>query len=321
MQARLASRTTSGIPAGPRLAQHARTQIRAAAISESIRSQDQRERAVHTLGKSYSDLVRGIRGDYHHAPDVIAYPRDEHDVENVLAWCAEQRAAAIPFGGGSSVVRGIEPDVGDAYIGTVSVDLRHLNRVLEVDGASRSALIEGGALGPYLEEQLKPHGLTLRHFPQSFEMSPLGGWIATRSGGHYATLFTHIDEFARACAPSRRAGCTRRVSCGGAGPDPPRLLIGSRGRSGSLPKPGCGCRTDLATARLRRSSSSASRMPATPRARSPRVACARQLPVARPPRALFSGAMTEHAVCCRHSVCRPRPRRLVCACRRAVFFV
>jgi alkyldihydroxyacetonephosphate synthase len=202
----------------------------------SLCSQEPRERAVHTLGKSYDDLVRGIRGDYQHAPDVVAYPASEQEVENVLAWCVEVRAAAIPFGGGSSVVRGIEPDVGDGYAGTVSVDLRHLNRVLEVDTASRTALVEGGVFGPDLEEQLKPRGLTLRHFPQSFEMSTLGGWIATRSGGHYATLFTHIDEFVegvRALTP-RGVYETRRLPGSGAGPDPARLLIGSEGTLGVI---------------------------------------------------------------------------------------
>jgi len=202
----------------------------------AVCSQDRRERAVHTLGKSYEDLVRGIRGDYVHAPDLVAFPRDERDVEDVLAWCADRRAAAIPFGGGSSVVRGIEPDVGDGYAGTVSIDLRHLNQVLEVDRASRSALIQAGVLGPDLEEQLKSHGLTLRHFPQSFEVSTLGGWIATRSGGHYATLFTHIDEFVegvRAVTP-RGTYETRRLPGSGAGPDPARLLIGSEGTLGVI---------------------------------------------------------------------------------------
>jgi len=203
---------------------------------EPLCSRAERERAVHTLGKSYEDLVRGIRGDYRHAPDVVAFPKGERDVENVLAWCAEVRAAAIPFGGGSSVVRGIEPDVGHGYAGTVSVDMRHLDRVVEVDSLSRTALIQGGVLGPYLEEQLKPHGLTLRHFPQSFEMSTLGGWIATRSGGHYATLFTHIDEFVegvRAITP-RGVYETRRLPGSGAGPDPARLLIGSEGTLGVI---------------------------------------------------------------------------------------
>ncbi len=203
---------------------------------ESVCSQDQRERAVHTLGKSYEDLVRGMRGDYSHAPDIVAYPRDEQDVKNVLAWCADQRAAAIPFGGGSSVVRGIEPDVGDGYAGTVSIDLEQLNQVLEIDRSSRSALIQAGVFGPHLEEQLKPHGLTLRHFPQSFEMSTLGGWIATRSGGHYATLFTHIDEFVqgvRAITP-RGTYETRRLPASGAGPDAARMLIGSEGTLGVI---------------------------------------------------------------------------------------
>src|SRR5438094_5282776 len=199
-------------------------------------TQDRRERAIHTLGKSYDDLVRGIRGDYRNAPDVVAYPTDEREVADIIGWCADNKAAAIPFGGGSSVVRGIEPDVGAEYAGTVSVDLRHLDRVLEVDRASRTALIQAGVFGPHLEEQLKPHGLTLRHFPQSFEMSTLGGWIATRSGGHYATLFTHIDDFVesvRAITPSGRYE-TRRLPGSGAGPDPARLLIGSEGTLGII---------------------------------------------------------------------------------------
>src|SRR5439155_11702872 len=96
---------------------------------------------------------------------------------------------------GTSVVGGVEADVGDRYPGAVSLDLSRLDRVLEVDRTSRAARIQAGVLGPALEDQLRPHGLTLRHFPQSFEFSSLGGWIATRSGGHYATLYTHIDEF------------------------------------------------------------------------------------------------------------------------------
>jgi alkyldihydroxyacetonephosphate synthase len=199
-------------------------------------SQEPRERAVHTLGKSYEDLVRGMRGDFRHAPDVVAYPRDEQDVERVLAWCSERRVAAIPFGGGSSVVRGIEPDVGDGYAGTLSLDMRHLDRVIEVERTSRTALIQAGVFGPALEDQLKPHGLTLRHFPQSYEQSTLGGWIATRSGGHYATLFTHIDDFVegvRAITP-RGLYETRRLPGSGAGPDPARLLLGSEGTLGVI---------------------------------------------------------------------------------------
>src|SRR4030088_848202 len=189
------------------------------------------DRAEHTLGKSFHDLVRGLRREYTHPPDFVAYPSSEEQVAEVLEWASDANVAAIPYGGGSSVAGGIEPDVGDGYAGAVSVDMRHMGRVLEVDRASRAALIEGGALGPQLEDQLRPHGLTLRHFPQSFEVSSLGGWIATRSGGHYATLHTHIDDFVegmRVLTP-RGALETRRLPGDGAGVSADRLLIGSEG--------------------------------------------------------------------------------------------
>ena len=155
---------------------------------ESLFSAEPYERAAHSYGKSFRDLVRAFRREYPHPPDLVAFPRDEADVVAILEWCTEEHVAAVPFGGGSSVAGGVEPDVGESYRGAVSIDLGRLDRVLEVDAASRSARIQAGTLGPSLEAQLKPHGLTLRHFPQSFEWSTLGGWIATRSGGHFATL-------------------------------------------------------------------------------------------------------------------------------------
>ncbi|MGH7718537.1 MAG: FAD-binding oxidoreductase, partial [Gemmatimonadaceae bacterium] len=156
--------------------------------------------------------------------------------EAVLEWCADAGAAAIPFGGGTSVVGGVEARVGDDFAGTVSVDLRRLDRVLEIDAESRAARIQAGALGPALEDQLRPHDLTVRHFPQSFEFSTLGGWIATRSGGHFATLYTHIDdlvESVRAITPSG-AWESRRLPGSGAGPSPDRMLIGSEGILGMI---------------------------------------------------------------------------------------
>jgi alkyldihydroxyacetonephosphate synthase len=194
------------------------------------------DRAAHTYGRSFRDLVRAFRRDYAHAPDLVAFPRDEGELVSVLEWCSAAGAAAIPFGGGSSVVGGVEPDVGEGYRGTVSVDLRHLQGVLEIDSASRAARIAGGTLGPVLEAQLKPHGLTLRHFPQSFEWSTLGGWIATRSGGHFATLHTHIDEFVEAIRVVTPRGLvqTRRLPASGAGPSAERLFCGSEGTLGVI---------------------------------------------------------------------------------------
>ena len=140
----------------------------------------------------------------------------------------------VPFGGGTSVVGGVEARVGDRPV--VSMDLRRLDRVLEVDGESLAARIQAGATGPRLEEQLREHGLTLRHFPQSFEYSTLGGWIATRAGGHFATLYTHIDdlvESVRAITP-RGTWESRRLPGSGAGPSPDRMLTGSEGILGAI---------------------------------------------------------------------------------------
>ncbi len=199
-------------------------------------SDDPYQRAGHTYGKAFRDVVRGLRRDFAAAPDRVAFPRDEAELVSILDWCADARAAAIPYGGGSSVVGGVEARLPAGYAGAVSLDLSKLDRVLEIDRTSRAARIQAGVFGPALEDQLRPHGLTLRHFPQSFEFSTLGGWIATRSGGHYATLYTHIEDFVeglRAVTPSGVIE-TRRLPGSGAGPSPDRLLAGSEGILGVI---------------------------------------------------------------------------------------
>src|SRR5205085_2153242 len=118
----------------------------------------------------------------------------------------------------------------------VTVDLKALDRVLEVDAVSLSARIQAGATGPGLEQQLSEHGLTLRHFPQSFQFSTLGGWIATRAGGHFATLYTHIDDLVESVRALTPAGEweSRRLPGSGAGVSPDRMLIGSEGTLGVI---------------------------------------------------------------------------------------
>src|SRR4051794_13070987 len=198
-----------------------------------ICSSDRYERVTHAYGKAYRDLVRAFRGRIDHPPDVVARPRDEADVERLLDWCADAGAAAIPFGGGTSVVGGVEPRGLDR---AVSIDMRGLDRVLEVDLESRAALIQAGATGPGLEDQLRGHGLTLRHFPQSFEYSTLGGWIVTRAGGHFATLMTHIDDLVESVRAITPSGVweSRRLPGSGAGPSPDRMLLGSEGILGVI---------------------------------------------------------------------------------------
>lgn len=197
-------------------------------------SDDKYERVSRALGKAYRDVVRGFRGEFENPPDLVARPRDESEIEAVLSWAEAEGAAVIPFGGGTSVVGGIEARLGERPV--VTLDLRRLDRVLEVDAVSLAARIQAGATGPRLEEQLREHGLTLRHFPQSFEYSTLGGWIATRAGGHFATLYTHIDdlvESVRAITP-RGTWESRRLPGSGAGPSPDRALIGSEGILGAI---------------------------------------------------------------------------------------
>ena len=194
------------------------------------------DRAGHTYGKAFRDVVRALRRDFRVAPDFVAFPRTEQELVRLLDWCQDERVAVIPYGGGSSVVGGVEARVTDAYRGAASIDLARLDRVLEIDRTSRAARIQAGVYGPALEDQLRPHGLTLRHFPQSFEFSSLGGWIATRSGGHYATLYTHIDDFVESLRVVTSAGVceTRRLPGSGAGPSPDRLFIGSEGVLGII---------------------------------------------------------------------------------------
>jgi alkyldihydroxyacetonephosphate synthase len=196
-----------------------------------IFSDDRYDRIAHSLGKAYRDIVRGFRGEFPNPPDLVAYPESAEDVDVVLNFCVDEKAAAIPYGGGTSVVGGVEPRGLDEYRGVVSVDMRRMDRVLEVDPVSMAARIQAGATGPRLEEQLREHGLTLRHFPQSFEYSTLGGWIATRAGGHFATLYTHIDDLVesiRAVTPNGDWE-SRRLPASGAGPSPDRMLLGSEG--------------------------------------------------------------------------------------------
>ena len=192
-------------------------------------------RAGHTYGKSFRDLVRGLERRWDRPPDVVVSPPDEAGVVAVLEWATEAGAVVVPYGGGSSVVGGVEAPLEDDRP-VISCDLGRLDRVLEIDRASRSARIQGGVFGPSLEDQLRPHGLTLRHYPQSFELSSLGGWLATRSGGHFATLHTHIDDFVESIRTVTPRGPIEslRLPGSGAGPSPDRLVLGSEGIFGII---------------------------------------------------------------------------------------
>src|SRR4051794_16414080 len=204
-----------------------------------ICSIDPEDRVTHSLGKAYRDVVRAFRGQIDEPVDVVARPHEENEVRQLLEWCAGAGAAAIPYGGGTSVVGGLEPRGLDA---AVSIDLGEFDRVLEVDRDSLGARVQAGVRGPHLAEQLREHGVTLRHYPQSWEFSTLGGWVATRAGGHYATGATHIDDFVESVRAITPGGvwASRRLPGSGAGPSPDRRHLRSAGRPGGFSRASMG---------------------------------------------------------------------------------
>lgn len=192
------------------------------------------DRVTHTYGGHSLELLRAIRGKFEEPPDAVAYPENEEQLERVLEWCSNADIVMIPYGGGTSVVWGL--NVPTSVERAVSIDLERMNSILEIDETSRAANFQSGIYGPDLEAQLKPRGLTLRHYPQSFPWSTVGGWVATRSGGHYATNHTHIDDFVESIRMLSPKGWyeSRRLPGSGAGPSPDRMIIGSEGTLGII---------------------------------------------------------------------------------------
>lgn len=200
-----------------------------------LASDEHVDRLSHSHGQAFRDVVRALHGEFDSVPDQIVRPTTEQDVVDVLSWAGEAGVAVIPFGGGSSVVGGIEPrDCSD--VGVVTLDMGVMNQVLELDEVSRSARVQAGTFGPQLEDQLRPTKYTLRHFPQSFEFSTVGGWLATRAGGHFATGYTHIDDLTQSLRVVSPAGVSesRRLPGSGAGPSPDRMFLGSEGILGVI---------------------------------------------------------------------------------------
>ena len=217
-----------------RLPAAARERLVAVVGAEKVR--DAREdRIGHAVGRSYPDLVRIRSGDASSAPDAVVLPDSAEQVAAVLAACAEHRVAVIPFGGGTSVVGGVEP-VRDGMDAAVSLDLGRLTSTVEVDRTSLTARLDAGLFGPEAERRLGAEGVTLGHFPQSFEYSTVGGWVATRSAGQASTGYGRIDELVeavRCVTPVGEIG-TRAVPASAAGPSIRELLVGSEGVLGVI---------------------------------------------------------------------------------------
>jgi len=202
-------------------------------VGEKRVSTESGDRAVHSLGKGYRDLVRMRRGEIANATDAVLYPETDSQVAALLEGAASAGVAVIPFGGGTSVVGGVEP-MGDRP--TVTLDLARMEGVLRIDDVSGLATVEAGIFGPALEARLNAAGFTLGHFPQSFEYSTVGGWIATRSAGQNSTRYGKIEdnvESVRLLFPGGEID-TPTVPAAAAGPDLNQVIAGSEGVLGVI---------------------------------------------------------------------------------------
>lgn len=208
--------------------------LRAAVGAEAVLTDDATRR-LRTRGKSTPDLLRARAGDLTDAPDAVVRPASHDDVAAVLAWAVAHHVAVVPFGGGTSVTGGLAAR-RDGYAGLVSLDLIRLDRLLAVDTVSMTAVLQPGMRGPDAEAALAEHGLTLGHFPQSFEFASIGGFAATRSSGQSSAGFGRFDEMVvglRAATPI--GGLVLGSSpANAAGPDLRQVMLGSEGTLGVI---------------------------------------------------------------------------------------
>ncbi len=194
------------------------------------------ERAFHAVGKSYYDLLRIRSGKLPALPDAVVYPKNHDEVQRVLSLCSEKRISVVPFGGGSSVVGGVEARRAYGHAGVITLDTTRMDKLVDLDEISHTATIEAGIYGPELEELLAERGYTLGHFPQSFEFSTLGGWIAARGAGQQSNRYgTAVKQLvgARVATPSGELR-TKAFPASAAGPDFNAWIAGSEGALGVI---------------------------------------------------------------------------------------
>jgi alkyldihydroxyacetonephosphate synthase len=202
--------------------------------AECVRD-DKFERAFHALGQSYHDLLRLRAGDLSRATDAVVYPRSGDEVLALLAFASERSLAIVPYGGGTSVVGGVTAERG-AFEAVIAMDLSGMSQVLGVDAEARTASAEAGIYGPAFEKALQAQGFTLGHYPQSFEFSTLGGWIAHRGAGQQSNRYGKAEDWllAATLATPRGFFATKDFPASAAGPRLTDLIAGSEGAFGIL---------------------------------------------------------------------------------------
>ncbi len=195
------------------------------------------ERAFHARGKSYLDLLALRSGDLgDHVPDAVVYPANADEVQAIIDVATRHHLAVVPYGGGSSVVGGVNASHPSSLAALITVDLTRMHRLLTVDGTALTATFEAGVYGPDLERQLQAHGYTLGHYPQSFEYSTLGGWVAARGAGQQSNRYGKAESWLRSAhlATPRGPWHTENFPASAAGPNLNQLVVGSEGTLGII---------------------------------------------------------------------------------------
>jgi alkyldihydroxyacetonephosphate synthase len=204
-------------------------------VGEGHVTTDDMERVVHVYGKSLRDLVRIRANQVQRYPDVVVYPADEAEVQKVVDAAVAADVVIIPFGGGSNIAGSLEPRADEKRV-ILSLDMGRLNKVVSIDEESQTAVIQAGALGPDLEEQLNAKGWTIGHFPDSFTHSTIGGWVATRSSGMQSDKYGDISDIAKGLRVARPGGTlvVKAHPSASNGPSVREMILGSEGRLGVI---------------------------------------------------------------------------------------
>jgi alkyldihydroxyacetonephosphate synthase len=197
-------------------------------------STDSLTRLLHARGQSFPDWVELRSGQIHSLPDGVAYPISNEDVIDLIRYANKSGISIIPYGGGTSVVGHINPIKSNIPI--LTIDMSRMNRLLDLDAKSMLATFGAGVTGPDLEAQLRAHGFTLGHFPQSFEYSTLGGWVATRSSGQQSLRYGRMEKLFAGGRMETPLGelVLPAFPASAAGPDLREMVLGSEGRLGIL---------------------------------------------------------------------------------------
>ena len=196
---------------------------------------DRHERVFHARGQSYHDLLHYRSGRLDAVPDVVVYPENADQTVALLRWAADNRCAVVPYGGGTSVVGGVTAAAGDQDA-VLTLDTSRLDQVVAIDPHNRLATAGAGIYGPALERALQEAGVTLGHYPQSYEYSTLGGWIAARGAGQQSARYGKAETWFASARVATADGVwsTEMFPASAAGPRTGDLVCGSEGLLGVI---------------------------------------------------------------------------------------